>query len=55
MLSAAGFFSSLLVLLCHKRRDGWLVTGRKQQGHRGKRLASATAICRRMVDIEFGV
>jgi hypothetical protein len=45
----------LLVLLCHKRRCWAKVTGRKQHGHRGSRLASATAISRRIVDIELGV
>src|SRR5579864_6171175 len=48
------YHSSSLFLLCHKR--GWSVeTARKQHGHRGRRLASATAISRRMDDIEFGV
>ena len=43
-----------LVLLCHEQ---WLFFQRicRQHGHRGKRLASAVAINRRIVEMEWGV
>lgn len=44
-----------LVLLCHENYEVIMSRFRRQHGHRGKRLASATAIMVRSVDIEFGV
>jgi hypothetical protein len=48
------FFSSLLVLLCHKRSRAEVSRLRRQHGHRGSRLARATVILRRRVLIENG-
>ncbi len=44
-----------LVLLCHKGPTALAWRIRKQHGHRGSRVARATAIMRRIVAIEFGV
>ena len=45
---------SALILLRHKFNRAFRVVEARQHGHRGKRLTSASMMCRRIVAIEFG-